>query len=318
MSLYITVDCGTTNTRVSLIRDGRLVDGVRTDTGARKSIGGNGQLKTAIKNAIAELLARNCLVEKDVVSVLASGMITSEYGLCRLDHLEAPVGIRELHDGLEKMQLPEITDIPFAFIRGVKITSEDFEGFDVMRGEETELMGIMNEAWGECIYLLPGSHSKIVEVNPDGRIVDFRSTLTGEMIGALATETILKDAVNLSCADFDSEYLLMGYDYAQKEGMNRALFKTRILKTYCSKTEREVYSFFLGVTLSGEIAQIIASRPKTVVIGGQEQMKNAIAEILRYRSDKKVIVLDKEAVNLSTAVGAIRIFERRYGRLADG
>ena len=309
MSIYITIDGGTTNTRVALVKENVLLDGVKLEIGARKCIDGNGALKSEIKRATEALLEKNCVDKRDVTCILASGMITSEFGLCTLDHIAAPAGIRELHGVLERVFLREITDIPFVFIRGVKLASADFGKFDVMRGEETELMGIINADYGECIYVLPGSHSKIIKVDSEGRIVDFSTMLTGEMIGALSTQTILKDAVDLTVSEVDNGYLLMGYDYTDGAGINKALFKTRILKSYFSRDKKEVYSFFLGAVLHGEMKQIIASDADTVVLGGKKQIRGAMAEILMRRDKKKVILLDDATVNASTAIGAIRIFE---------
>ncbi len=309
MSSYITIDGGTTNTRITLIQDKELIDSIKLNIGARKSIEHKELLKTEIKRAIEVLLEKNCLNEKDITCILASGMITSEFGLFHLEHIKAPAGILELHNGIEKICLSEITKIPFAFIRGVKLSSDGFENFDIMRGEETELMGIINADYGECIYILPGSHSKIIQVDDGGRITDFSTMMTGEMISALSQQTILKDAVDLELSEIDSEYLLRGYDYSEKEGINKALFKTRILKNFCGKDKIAVYSFFLGAVLSGEIMQIIRNKAKTVVLGGKKQIKNAMAEILKKRDNKKVILLDESTVNMSTSIGAVKIFE---------
>ena len=133
--------------------------------------------------------------------------------------------------------------------------------------------------------------------------------LTGEMIKALSQNTILKDAVELGGLQINTSYLLKGYDYCLDEGINKALFKVRILKNVFSCTKEEIYSFFMGVILCGEIDNIKNSDAKTVVIGGRAQMKNALASILNERTDKRVITLSEEAVNASTVVGAIRIFE---------
>jgi len=78
-------------------------------------------LITEIKMAINYLLKQNFMSEEDVICILASGMITSEFGLCNLEHIKAPAGISELHNTMHKTVLKEITDIPFAFIRGVKM-----------------------------------------------------------------------------------------------------------------------------------------------------------------------------------------------------
>ena len=309
MNIYITIDGGTTNTRVMLLLNGALRDTVRLGIGARAGIDGNTELKRELRSAIHTLLSRHRLDESDVECILASGMITSEFGLCHLDHIAAPAGLSELHDSMERVTLPDIASIPFFFIRGVRMHSDSYEQLDVMRGEETELMGILQDQYGECVYVLPGSHSKIIRVDAMGRIVDFTTMMTGEMIGALSQHTILKDAVDLATAELNREYLLRGYDYALEAGINKALFKTRVLKNFVGRDKDEVYSFFLGAVLSAEIAAIVNTETPTVVLGGRAQIRNAMAHILRARDNKRVVCLDDATVHASVAMGAIRVFE---------
>ena len=62
---------------------------------------------------------------------------------------------------------------------------------DVMRGEETQILGALAlSGRDEGLFLLPGTHSKWAEV-ADGRIVSFRTFMTGEVFGALKDHTIL-------------------------------------------------------------------------------------------------------------------------------
>ena len=307
--IYVTVDGGTTNTRINLIKDRRFIDSIKLNVGARKSIESKDGLREGIRNGIRSLLERNGVSESEVICVLASGMITSEFGLCQLDHIKAPAGVSQLHESMATVMLEDISSVPFVFIRGVKTCGQSYEELDVMRGEETELMGIVDAAYGECIYVLPGSHSKIIRVNEQGQISDFSTMLTGEMIGALAGQTILRDAVDLKEADIDSEYLLRGYELCLREGINKALFKVRILKSYMGGNKNQVYSFFLGAVLAPEIKVILESDTSTVVIGGRSQIKRAMGEILSACEGKRAVLLDEETVMMSTSLGAIRIFE---------
>ena len=311
MSIYITIDGGTTNTRVNLVKDGQVIECIKLGVGARVGIENGNLLRTEIKTAIEKLLSDNSLAEKDIVRILASGMLTSEFGLCKLDHIKTPAGIDELHSLMEEKLLSDISNIPFTFIRGVMKNADNFEDCDIMRGEETELMGIINPDYGQCLYILPGSHSKIILTVEKGSIVDFSTMLTGEMIAALSQNTILKDAVDLTVSDIEDKYLLMGYDYCKKEGINKSLFKVRILKNIFNCTKVETYSFFVGTVLCNEIERIINQKAESVVIGGKTQIRNAIVLILRERDTKKVITLDDNAVNLSTVHGAINIFESK-------
>lgn len=306
MSRYITIDCGTTNSRVRLVVDNRILGAIKIPVGARS---GAERLKAEFTTAIEQLLCDRQLAEKDIERILASGMITSEYGLCPLEHIKTPAGLKELHETLFHTMLPEISSIPFTFIRGVKTDANSFEEMDIMRGEETEMMGLLNPDYGKCVYVLPGSHSKLVLTDNTGRIVAFSTMLTGEMIFALSQDTILKDAVNLDTAQLNVDCLLKGYDYCEKEGVNKALFKTRILKNVFQCNEDETYSFFLGAILCDEIRQIIASDAKTVVLGGRAQIKTAMAKILQARDTKTVIALDETTADYSTALGAVRIYE---------
>lgn len=309
MRRYLTLDGGTTNTRIRLVSDGEILDTIKVPKGARANMEEKGSLDLAVREAISTLLSRNGLMPKDIYRILASGMVTSEFGLCALPHAVAPVGIRELHETMHEVILSHISEIPFVFVRGVRLSGETLREADMMRGEEAELVGI-GDGVPNTLYVLPGSHSKLVLTDAEGRISKFSTMLTGEMIYALATSTILKDAVDLSLSDFDEESLIEGYRYASEMGINEALFKVRILKNLFGASAVECYSFFLGTVLCDEIDAIVSSSATRVVIGGRSQIKNATQILLTAkRCDKKIVLLDEEEVERSTTVGMIRIYE---------
>lgn len=309
MASYVTVDGGTTNTRVSLVTDGSVLDTVKLGIGAGAR--DRDALAQAIKGAIAKLLERHRMTEGDIHRILASGMITSEYGLCELAHITAPAGIDQLHGSMHETVIGDVSSVPFVFIRGVKTACEDIRSADMMRGEETELMGLIDEKGHECVYVLPGTHSKIVSVDREGRITNFSTMMTGEMIAALSQHTILRDAVDLDVSEMNNEYLFKGYEYCSERGINEALFKTRVLKNLFSARGEEIYSFLLGAVLCAEMRGIMKESAKRVVISGQSRLAAASAEILRKYSDKEVIVADGRTVSESTCRGAVRIYENK-------
>ena len=306
MNTYITIDGGTTSTRIRLLKDKKIIETIKLDIGVRNAIDNRNGYIMAIKDAIDEIISRS---NETVVRILASGMITSEFGLCNLTHINIPAGVSELHNAMYETVIEEISNIPFVFIKGVKNDSEEVADFDMMRGEETELIGIIEKEYGECIYILPGSHSKVIKVDEQGRITSFSSMLTGEMIASLSQETILKDAVDLSTTEIDKDYLLKGYNLTEKEGVNKALFKVRILNNIFGCSKEEVYSFFLGVILHNEIMSIVKDETRTIVIGGRKQIKNAMAIILKDKTGKEVITLSDIDVDYSTSLGMIKIYE---------
>ena len=205
--------------------------------------------------------------------------------------------------------LENISEIPFVFIRGVKLNADSLQNADMMRGEETEFIGLMESASEEGMYVLPGSHSKLIHVDKSGKIVNFTTMLTGEMIAALSGNTILKDAVDLTVSETDEDYLIKGYDYSSENGINEALFKVLILKNMFNCNPVQIYSFFMGIVLCDEIKKITKSDIDKIIIGGRSQIKNATAILLKHASDKNITVIDDNAVSDCVTKGMIKIFE---------
>lgn len=308
MAKFLTVDGGTTNTRVYLVIDKKVIDAVKINIGAKKSIEGNTPLKEALKKAIEELLLKHSLCSSDISCIPTSGMITSEFGLINLPHITAPAGIAEFHSCSKRIVLPEICDIPFLFIPGVKTASSKLEETDMMRGEETELYGLSLYPQINSVYILPGSHSKLIKTDEKGRISTFKTMLTGEMIAALSQDTILRDAVDLTVDSADDDFLLRGFDYAVTHGLNEALFKVRVLKKLFGAEKVQVYSFFLGAVLSAEIMSLKGEKCLRVIIGGKPQLRNAMITIISNRLSADVIDAG-DASDFATAIGAVNIAE---------
>lgn len=309
MPNYVTIDCGTTNTRITLVVGGAFKDKLKFSVGANNKES-KAILSKTIKQGIKDILKANDLSPKDISKILACGMITSEFGLVNLPHMKTPIGVGDLYAVIHETMIEDISLIPFVFVRGVKCRNESFENFDMMRGEETELMGILN---GEGLYILPGSHSKIINVDSLGRIVDFKTMLTGEMLAALSENTILKDAVCFDEGELDSEYLLKGFDFCEQNGINNTLFKVRTLKNMFSANASEVYSFFLGAVLHDEINCILSQNAKRIIIGGKKQIKEALAIILEKLSSAEIEKISDEQAENASSLGLIKIYE--YNRL---
>lgn len=311
MASYITVDSGTTNTRISLVADGVILDTLKFSVTASGDGTRKERLSGQLKDGIAALLDRNQTSAGEISRILACGMITSEIGLIELDHIHAPCGVRELAEHIYETTLREISEIPFVFIRGVKYISGDH--VDMMRGEETEIYGISAAPKSNSLYVLPGSHSKLICVDRDNRISAFSTELTGEMIYAVANHTILSGAVDLGQSAEDPEYLQKGYLYEKEHGMNAALFKVRSLKRYSDADSTQILSFFIGAVLAPEIDNIIKSPAERIVVGGKSQLKEPTAILLRRNSAKQIEKVPEEIADFATVYGAVRIYESSFG-----
>ena len=126
------------------------------------------------------------LLEAPYAPVIASGMIGSRQGWLEVPYLPCPAGLAEIARGLGTVDGPSgrIVHIVPGLLRPAGEA-----GFpDVMRGEETQILGERHEPSG-C-YVLPGTHSKWATCS-EGRIVDFATYMTGEVFDVLRQHSIL-------------------------------------------------------------------------------------------------------------------------------
>lgn len=316
MANYIAIDGGTTNTRISLLIEKKIVKTLKYKVGAGDVRNEPQILKKTIKSGIEALLKEYAISQKEVDCVIACGMITSELGLCRLEHLNLPCGIEELASGLHNVVISEICEIPFVFVRGVKAVGSGYEDTDVMRGEETELLGLGEYVERDCLYVLPGSHSKLIYTDCMGRISRFSTELTGELMSAVASNTILNQNIDLSVdVAVDLEYLKKGYLYAKENGVNAAFFKVRILNNLFGCTQPQLYGFFKGAALCDEIETILKAGTKKVIVAGKAQLKDLICYLLEEFGNSEIFAVPDEISDYATVFGMLKIHEYKKGDL---
>src|SRR5215472_14653962 len=118
--------------------------------------------------------------------VLLSGMIGSRQGWMEAPYLPCPAGAAEVAAALVPIEFDwgQVRLVP-------GLSAVDDAGVaEVMRGEETQVFGVLSAMGGSGLACLPGTHSKWVRV-ADRRIVGFTTHMTGETFGALRGYTIL-------------------------------------------------------------------------------------------------------------------------------
>ena len=310
--MIIAIDGGTTNTRFTLVEGGEVIDRIKYSIGVRDSIKNSRQvLERAVKDGISELLGKNSIHAGEISCAVFSGMIGSENGLYNVSHISAPAGAEELKRGAVRVSLPDITDIPTLFIPGVKTFTDPGEKplseLDIMRGEETELIGIL-AGTGLCeplTIVLPGSHMKIVNTDAAGKITSFRTTLSGELIRAAAENTILSQSLRGGYPErADERFLHMGYEYAKLHGVNEALFKIRVYANFIKNASpQQLYSFLIGAVLHDDIRSLSKSNSGKIVVSGSDPFRSAIASLLG-ESGGTIVVLSDRISEQASSIGA--------------
>jgi 2-dehydro-3-deoxygalactonokinase len=115
---------------------------------------------------------------------IACGMIGSRQGWVEAPYVACPALLSQLASGIVR-----VPDGKLAIVPGVS-TRDTYGVPDVMRGEETQIVGGVDPREERVLAVMPGTHSKWACVE-SGRIVDFMTFLTGEMWHVLLAHSIL-------------------------------------------------------------------------------------------------------------------------------
>lgn len=172
----IALDWGTTRARAFLISEsGEVLERRSADQGIQSVPSGG---FPAAFDAIAGDLRRT---SPDAAIVLA-GMVGSRNGWIEAHYVACPASPEEIAAAGMKVTLADGS--PATILPGL---SCDEGAFDVMRGEETLIVGLR---LADGIACLPGTHSKWARIE-GGRITRFASFMTGEIYGLLRQHSIL-------------------------------------------------------------------------------------------------------------------------------
>ena len=158
---------------------------------------------------------------------IACGMVGSRQGWLEVPYLPTPAGLPQLAGGLATLPCG---DVLLHLVPGV-LQASDREAPDVMRGEETQAMGAVPQLGGDALLVMPGTHSKWTRLQ-DGRLVSFRTMMTGELFALLCRHSILGRGLAEaapSSAAVRQEAFARGVAAAHAHGAFARLFSVRAL-----------------------------------------------------------------------------------------
>lgn len=198
--------------------------------------------------------------------VLLSGMIGSRQGWKEAPYVACPAGAPEIADSLVEIEFDwgQVKLVP-------GLSGVDEAGVaEVMRGEETQVFGVLTAMGGSGLACLPGTHSKWVRVE-NGRIISFTTHMTGEAFGALRGHTILgrmmRDGPS-NGAPFDAGVRRV----SDPGGLLHHIFGARAEVLAGRLAETDAAAYLSGILIGHEVRAALAGRRGEVVhvIGSPE------------------------------------------------
>ncbi|MFJ2464238.1 2-dehydro-3-deoxygalactonokinase [Pseudomonas sp. NPDC087615] len=189
--------------------------------------------------------------------VIACGMVGSAQGWREAAYCETPANVANLGKSLQTV----------VSLRGTRVhivpgVIQRSRLPNVMRGEETQVLGILQnlpvEAGDELLIGLPGSHSKWVEV-VDGCITHFDTFMTGEVFAVLSDHSILGRTQQQGAA-FDGQAFDRGIQVALSAdgelGVLSTLFSARTLGLTGELSPTAQADYLSGLMIGHELAAL--------------------------------------------------------------
>jgi 2-dehydro-3-deoxygalactonokinase len=320
---FITLDCGTTNSRAYVVDEFGKVFGKAAKTVGVRDTATTGSKKTlqeGVKEIIKLAVQNAGLNSADIQAVLSSGMITSEIGLVEIPHMVAPVGLEELAKGLLKVESNEFVEdnLPVYFVRGIK-NNVDVElksassvvgRLDFMRGEEAQVMGILErqDVSLPAIVLILSSHTKFIPVDAQSKITGSLTTMSGQLYDAIMNHTFVgKSVCQIKESEirpenyFDSKIVDDAIQWIRDVGLVRSLMFPRFLDVLLKTTWYERQLFFEALIAAEDILAMdqlsmlnITDPTKFILVGNPERCLLYRHILVNQFPNAKYIVLSKE------------------------
>lgn len=251
--------------------------------------------------------------------VIASGMVGSAQGWHEASYLPCPADAHGLSRALLAFRAAggeEIHIVP-GLLR-------DGERPDVMRGEETQIVGALQGTRplpADCTVVLPGTHSKWARVR-GSRVVDFDTYMTGELFAVLRDHSILgRPAAAAPRADAGAvaEAFERGVRMVLEHpecGIGQLLFSARTLVLTKRMPAEHSLEYLSGLLIGDEVrcalgADAMSSRGVLALVGDA-----ALCE--RYRRALALAGVDEVPIVDDAAVRGLWAIARAAGLLAGG
>lgn len=278
----IVIDWGTSSFRAFRIAaDGAIIDRRSSPRGIMHVP--DGRFAETLREQIGDWL------DAGERRVLLAGMIGSRQGWKEAPYVACPAGAAELGAAL--------VDVPFdgAQVKLVPgMNGTDGSGVaEVMRGEETQIVGALAAMDGHGLACLPGTHSKWVRVE-NSRIVRFTSHMTGEVFSALREHTILGRMMK-DGAPNDAAFLAGVARSAEPGGVLHHLFGVRTQTLFGKFAETDGPSYLSGILIGHELRAELGSVPgETVHLIGAPELVTLYTRAIAA-CGAKAVSLDAEA-----------------------
>ena len=274
MKHFLSCDWGTSSFRLKLVETGSL----RTlaDVQNTQGIASVNQSWQTAKNEQSRFLFYASVIASAItilenklnhslsgVPVILSGMVSSTLGMIQLPYKQLPFKT----DGSDlKVERVEATK---DFGHDVFVISGVCSDTDVMRGEETQIVGAVNPPSNndEGLFILPGTHSKHIRVK--NNVADaFRTYMTGELFAILSTNSTLTQGLvgGPENDNGDKASFIQGVKDSVNSNLLNGLFRVRTRFILDQLPASHNRNYLSGLLIGTEVKDLKGQRTSITVV----------------------------------------------------
>lgn len=231
--------------------------------------------------------------------IILCGMVGARGGWKEAPYVTCPVDPRLLvHEAIRfKINQHDAIILPGAL-------SEGNDAADVMRGEEVQILGAaLRHGLEDARFCIPGTHCKWARLQ-EGKLVDFRTHLTGELFQVLSTHSLLGKLAEGS--EFDQASFKRGLTRGREVPLSHAVFATRANVLAGRLRPEHVGAFLSGVLIGAEIAaEPVDDLPLILLAAPEHAERYAMALDYFGRSYRVCDAGDATRAGLTMAAGSV-------------
>lgn len=280
--MLVALDWGSSHLRAYLVdADGAILDERRSDAGASRITGGAMGFDAALTTLLANWAPADA-------PLWACGMVGSAHGWQEVPYLDCPATLDGLRAGCGGATLSDGRRLNI--VPGLR--TRNAHGLpDVMRGEETQLCGLLArhpELADGATILLPGTHSKWITLRR-GQVESFDTHMTGELYAVLREHSVLgRSMASDGSADADAATFARGVAQAEATAgtaLGRLLFSVRTLVLAGELSPTAAPAYLSGLLIGAEIAAALPSiaTDTPLVLAGETALCDRYADTLAAR-----------------------------------
>ncbi|SHN30523.1 2-dehydro-3-deoxygalactonokinase [Cyclobacterium lianum] len=246
-------------------------------------------------------------IDLDGLLLVCSGMASSSIGIKSLAYAGLPFSCSGRDVVFHFFKPSANFGHPLLLVSGVRAEE------DVMRGEETQLIGVMakiKDVKGNGMFIFPGTHSKHVAVQ-NQKISNFQTFMTGEVYSLMSRASILSKSV--SSSDSQGPEMEKAFEQGVADGAEQnllsAFFKVRAKDLFGKFNKFENSQYLSGLLIGNELGNLADESGNSVFLCSDARLSGYYSKALQIL-DIPSTVLSPELLRYAAVYGQIEIINQ--------